>query len=270
VSYAETRKPLIQSPRSIQIGVIPLYLACAAVILRGLTYSYASFPSLFPWYAGLELAFLLQFILVTFRPSLSIGILQTIFVVQSIIILCLISLPPHLDFITALFTLLCYQMALVIPGKRRWVWCGLFCALILFSLIAWKGVVLGIALSLIEIAGCIVILTYVIAFQEEERSKLQSEAILRELQEKNSQLQVYSTQVEQIAAIEERNRLARELHDSVSQTIFSIVLNTRSTQILIERQPERVRSQLIQLQMLAQEALAEMRSLLAQLRPQKE
>jgi len=93
---------------------------------------------------------------------------------------------------------------------------------------------------------------------------------LRELQDKNIQLQAYTSQAEQIAAIEERNRLARELHDSVSQTIFSIVLNTRSTQIFLERQPERVRSQLEKLQELAQEALSEMRSLIAQLRPQKE
>ena len=129
-------------------------------------------------------------------------------------------------------------MALVIRGKSRWVWCAIFCVLILISLIAFKGLVLGLALSLIPIAGCIVILYYVIAYQEEEQAKLHSEAILRELQEKNSQLQIYTTQAEQIAAIEERNRLARELHNSVSQTIFSIVLNTRSAQILMEREPQ--------------------------------
>jgi signal transduction histidine kinase len=256
--------------RSIKIGVVPLYMACCAIILRTLTYSYANLPSLFPWYAWLEFAFLLLFILVTFRPSLSIGVLQVIYVFQSIIILSLVSLEPHLDVLTALFTLLCYQMALVIPGRKRWVWCGIFCALILLSLIAWKGWVLGFALALIPIAGSITILAYVIANQEEEEAKLQSEAILIELQEKNAQLQIYSTQAEQIAAIEERNRLSRELHDSVSQTIFSIVLNTRSTQILMDREPERVRPQLERLQMLAQEALAEMRSLIAQLRLQKE
>jgi signal transduction histidine kinase len=266
----ETSKPKLRDHRSIQVGVIPLYMACCAIILRVLTYSYTTLPSLFPWYAWLEAAFLFLFILVTLRPSLPIGILQAIYVFQSVIILCLVSLEPHLDILTALFTLLCYQMALVVPGRKRWIWCGIFCTLILISLIAWKGWVLGFALALIPIAGSITILAYVIANQDEEQAKLQSEAILRELQEKNTQLQVYSTQVEQIAAIEERNRLARELHDSVSQTIFSIVLNSRSTQILMDRQPERVRPQLELLQMLAQEALAEMRSLIAQMRPQKE
>ena len=73
--------------------------------------------------------------------------------------------------------------------------------------------------------------------------------------------------MEELAAIEERNRLARELHDSVSQTMFSIILNVRSTQVLLQRDPTRLRPQLETLQKLAQSALVEMRSLIAQLRP---
>jgi signal transduction histidine kinase len=73
--------------------------------------------------------------------------------------------------------------------------------------------------------------------------------------------------VEELAAMEERNRLARELHDSVSQTMFSLLLATRSAQILLERDPVRVRPQLEQLQELTQSALAQMRSLIAELRP---
>jgi signal transduction histidine kinase len=259
-------KPAQRATTSILVGVIPLYMACAAIILRVLTYSYSKYPVIFPWYLGLILAFLFLFLWVTFRPRQPLWVLHAIYLVQSIIILCLVSLPPHLDIITALFTLLCYQMALVIEGRSRWLWCVIFCSLILISLVVWKGWILGLALALIPIAGSIVILSYVIANRQEQQARKQSDAILAELQEKNKQLQEYSSQAEQIAAIEERNRLARELHDSVSQTIFSIVLNVRSTQILMAQQPEKVRPQLEQLHLLAQEALAEMRSLITQLR----
>jgi hypothetical protein len=54
--------------------------------------------------------------------------------------------------------------------------------------------------------------------------------------------------------------------DSVSQTMFSILLTTRAAQLLLERDPARVRAQLVQLQELVQSALAEMRSLITQLR----
>ncbi|OGN93896.1 MAG: hypothetical protein A2Z71_06130 [Chloroflexi bacterium RBG_13_50_21] len=267
---AVNREHTLHASSPIQVGVIALYVFCGAIIVRVLTLIYLEIPGLISWYAGLELVFLLLFILVMLRPSLPVGLLHTIFLVQSIIIVSLLALPPHLDFLTAQFVLLCYQMALVLPGKSRWIWCVTFCALILICLVYWYGWILGLALSMTPIAGCIIFLAYVIANREGEHANQQSEAILRELQDKNIQLQAYTSQAEQIAAIEERNRLARELHDSVSQTIFSIVLNTRSTQIFLERQPERVRSQLEKLQELAQEALSEMRSLIAQLRPQKE
>ena len=260
----------LHAPRPNQVGVIALYVFCGAIVVRALIYIYLELPGMFRWYAGLELVFLLLFILVMIRPSLPRWLLQIIFLLQSLIIVGLIALPPHLDFLTAQFVLLCYQMALVLPGKSRWIWCGAFCALILISLIYWLGWVFGLALSMTPLAGCIIFLAYVIANREEERANEQSGKILKELQGKNTQLQAYSAQAEQIAAIEERNRLARQLHDSVSQTIFSIMLNTRTAQILVERKPEQVRPQLEQLQVLSQEALAEMRSLISQLRPEKD
>jgi signal transduction histidine kinase len=244
-------------------------MACCALLLRVVTYSYSKYPSLFPWYAGLIIAFLILFLLVSFRPVQPTNLLYVIYLLQSVIIICMISLPPHLDIVMSLFTLLCYQMALVIQAKARWTWCAVFCALILVGLIIWKGWILGLALALIPIAGSITVLAYVMAYQEIEQAKQHSGIILRELQAKNTQLREYASQVEEIAAIEERNRLARELHDSVSQTMFSIILNTRSAQILLERDPQRIRPQLEQLQQLTQAALAEMRSLISELRTNK-
>ena len=109
---------------------------------------------------------------------------------------------------------------------------------------------------------------YVLVRKELVAAGRQSQEMLSELQITHQKLEAYAAQAEELAALEERSRLARELHDSVSQTMFSIVLNTRSTQILLERDPDRVRPQLEQLQALTQNALAEMRGLIAQLRPQ--
>jgi hypothetical protein len=66
---------------------------------------------------------------------------------------------------------------------------------------------------------------------------------------------------------QERNRLARELHDSVTQTIFSMTLTAKAARILLDRDSARVAPQLDQLQELAQGALTEMRTLIFQLRP---
>jgi two-component system NarL family sensor kinase len=73
--------------------------------------------------------------------------------------------------------------------------------------------------------------------------------------------------VEELATLEERNRLARELHDSVSQTLFSITLSTRAAQLLQKKSPGKLKNQLEQLQHLTEDALAEIRTMITQLRP---
>jgi nitrate/nitrite-specific signal transduction histidine kinase len=72
----------------------------------------------------------------------------------------------------------------------------------------------------------------------------------------------------QIAAtVEERQRLARELHDAVTQTLFSASLIAEVLPILWERKPEEGHKRLEELRQLTRGALAEMRSLLLELRP---
>jgi signal transduction histidine kinase len=211
------------------------YLCYAAVVGRSLLNAYINIPALFPQYLGAALVFLVCFVLVMWRPTLPNGFLHLYFLFQSIIVAYLLFLPPHLDFINVLFILLSYQAALVIAGRGRWIWCGIFIALTAGILIYFRGVLPGIAFATTPIAGCIIFPVYVIANREQERARIQGQKILGELQRKHEQLVLHTAQVEQIAAIEERNRLARELHDSVSQTMFSIILNTRATQILLER-----------------------------------
>ncbi len=74
-------------------------------------------------------------------------------------------------------------------------------------------------------------------------------------------------QASALAALEERNRLARDLHDSVTQTIFSITLTAESARAMMIKKPERVPAQLERLQSLSRSALSEMRALIFQLRP---
>ncbi|HMQ56206.1 MAG TPA: sensor histidine kinase, partial [Anaerolineae bacterium] len=100
-----------------------------------------------------------------------------------------------------------------------------------------------------------------------EAARQEGQALLAELQTAHRQLQAYAAQAEELAVTKERNYLARELHDSVTQTIFSITLTAKSARILLERNPAQAVTQLDHLQELAQSALAEMRTLIFQLRP---
>jgi PAS domain S-box-containing protein len=79
-------------------------------------------------------------------------------------------------------------------------------------------------------------------------------------------VQIYN-QSRQVAVLAERNRLARDLHDSVSQALFSASMIAEALPRLWEQKPELVKDGLNQLVQLSHGALAEMRSLLFELRP---
>jgi signal transduction histidine kinase len=69
------------------------------------------------------------------------------------------------------------------------------------------------------------------------------------------------------AAAEERNRLARDLHDAVSQTLFSASLIADVLPRIWDRNQVEARKRLEEIRQLTRGALAEMRTLLLELRP---
>jgi signal transduction histidine kinase len=71
----------------------------------------------------------------------------------------------------------------------------------------------------------------------------------------------------ELSILSERNRLALELHDVVSQKLFSLNLTAEAAATLLDRDPAAARAQLVRLRELARETLAELRSLILGLRP---
>jgi signal transduction histidine kinase len=71
----------------------------------------------------------------------------------------------------------------------------------------------------------------------------------------------------ELSIVSERNRLALELHDVVSQKLFSLVLTAEAANTQLDRDPAAARAQVERLGVLAREALDELRSLILGLRP---
>jgi signal transduction histidine kinase len=71
----------------------------------------------------------------------------------------------------------------------------------------------------------------------------------------------------ELSIVEERNRLARELHDAVNQKLFALVLGAESASTLLGRDVDAAAGQVARLGELAQEALEELRGLIFELRP---
>jgi signal transduction histidine kinase len=71
----------------------------------------------------------------------------------------------------------------------------------------------------------------------------------------------------ELSILSERNRLALELHDAVSQKLFSLNLAAESAATLLDRSPAEAGDQISRVRDLARESLAELRSLILGLRP---
>ena len=89
----------------------------------------------------------------------------------------------------------------------------------------------------------------------------------RDIRERERLERELRRQAGELASSQERAHLARELHDSVTQALFSMTLVTRTTELLVDRDPAAAKEKLGSLRDLQREALAEMRALIFELRP---
>jgi signal transduction histidine kinase len=71
----------------------------------------------------------------------------------------------------------------------------------------------------------------------------------------------------ELTLVGERARIAHELHDAVSQKLFSLRLTAQAAAALVDRDPARARAELAEVSRLAAEAAEELRSVVVELRP---
>jgi len=239
-----------------------------AVFLRSILV-YGGNPELF-LVLGVLLFWLVLFVS---EPAISnkwSGYFPLYLAIQTGLIFTLLGLPYSTDFFAALFVIPSMQIMQRLSSKTWiWgVWIGL-CVLATTLLLMKSNGNQAFALVLIYTAGIVFYGFYAKATRQAQITRGENLALAGELQEANQKLQAYSAQMEQLVVARERNRLARDLHDSVTQTVFSMTLTTQSALLLLEREPARVAAQLDRLSQLAQDALSEMQLLISELKPEE-
>jgi signal transduction histidine kinase len=189
-------------------------------------------------------------------------------VLQTFLVFLLLTTAGYPDFFANLIVILSMQVMIRLKLRIWVVWLGL-CALITTALLVNTYENEVFALVLLYTAGSVFYGFYTQATRKAEVARAQNLVLARELQEANQKLQSYSAQAEGLVVVRERNRLARDLHDSVTQTVFSMTLAAQSASLLLERDPSRVEAQLDHLGQLAGNALSEMQLLISELKPEE-
>jgi signal transduction histidine kinase len=101
-------------------------------------------------------------------------------------------------------------------------------------------------------------------FSDDDQALIETFAAHAALAIENARLHERSRE---LSIVEERNRLARELHDAVTQKLFGVVLAAESGSALLERDVGAAGAQLALVRELAGEAMEELRSVIVHLRP---
>jgi signal transduction histidine kinase len=193
--------------------------------------------------------------------------LQPVLALAAAVTTGLLFTQPRLDYYALLYVGLSLSITRYVPLRANPYWLGGLCALLTATLLAVYGWSEGVSYIPVYIAGVLVIGLYGRANRKAEEARARSEELASRLQEANRRLQVYAERAEEAATAQERSRLARELHDAVTQTVFSMNLTAEAARLACEESPQQVPAMLERLQELGRDALAEMRSLVDELRP---
>ncbi len=143
----------------------------------------------------------------------------------------------------------------------------LFCLVLLFAATVLVGD-LELALQIVPAyAGGFIFFGAVgVALVQQGRDRQQAQQLLAELETAHRRLQEYATQVEALAVAEERNRLAREIHDSLGHYLTAITRQLEAAGKLVAKQPKRAAESIAKAEDMARESLSEVRRSVAALR----
>ena len=150
---------------------------------------------------------------------------------------------------------------------QRWAVYGALCVSLVLPLGLRHGSWAGTLLSSVTVGTAIF---FVAVFAQmrlnEQRARERAEQLMADLEKANAQLAAYATQAEELAMTQERNRLAREIHDSLGHTLTTVNVQIEAARVVMDSDPDRALDAMNKAQELTQKGLARVRESVAALR----
>ena len=190
------------------------------------------------------------------------------FGIQSFLTISAMLLFYELDFFAFLFLPLAGQVMFVFPRRTAFGWVIFFGITTVIGQFIQFGRLEGLSFSFLYLAGLFLISSFSNLMLRADEARSQSDRLLDELQQAHRRLQEYAGQAEELATAKERNRLARELHDSVAQTLYGLTLQAEAaSRKLNAGKTDEVAVYLHEIRDSSQQTLKETRLLIFELRP---
>jgi signal transduction histidine kinase len=181
------------------------------------------------------------------------------FIIQLSIASILILLRGSSGELSLILLPLAGQTALVLPLQAMIPVCFLIYVTLVMPLLLRSRWVDAVAIALVYGTGIV----FVVVFTRVATSEREARA---QLAKANQQLRDHAAQVEELATTKERNRLAREIHDSLGHYLTVVNVQIGAAQAILAQDEPRALDHLATAQTLTQEGLAEVRRSVAALR----
>ena len=184
---------------------------------------------------------------------------------QTLLIAGLLAVPPHPLIVVVLFFVLSSEVTMMYPPRLAAAWIALFSLITLAAYWAVTGVE-GLMAVPIYVAGYIFFAIFAQQTARAESARAESERLLAELQDAHRQLQEYAAQAEELAVQQERNRMAREMHDTLGHRLTVSAVQLQAAQRLLPGAPEKAGEMVGAVLEEIREGLRELRRTVATLR----
>jgi signal transduction histidine kinase len=185
---------------------------------------------------------------------------------QACLTACVMVLHPEWTVFALLFVILSAQAVLLLPPRHGAAWITIFVLISAAVGVYYWGLPGGLMGVLLYAGGYALPGIFAHAVTRVDAARNESQALLAELQEAHQQLQEYAARVEEMAVVEERNRLAREMHDTLGHRLTVAAVQLEGAQRLCSQDPERAASMLGAVREQVRDALGELRGTVATLR----
>ncbi len=192
------------------------------------------------------------------------------FVVESVLLLAICILTGN-SYLSTMYCIVLTQYYLSVDDAKSnailfIVSCGLY---VMSFVVGWVVINKGASLaeSIVQLLGdCILgvfilgvhfaVISFLLAFYSNNK---QLRNALKEADESKAQLKEAYEQLSQTAVFEERNRIAKAIHDNAGHSMTTVIMQTEAAKLLIDSNPEEAKNRIVSANIQAKNALEQMR-----------
>ncbi|MBK5107867.1 MAG: sensor histidine kinase [Anaerolineales bacterium] len=155
--------------------------------------------------------------------------------IQGVLVFVILLIPNNLYMIIALYMILLGQAVGLFGLTYKSLLAAIYyLALLTISLINLSGWAASVNLLLSILPIAIFVILFVALYMRQNEAREQAQSLAAKLETANRQLSEYAAQVEELTLATERQRMARELHDTLSQGLTGLVLQLEAIKAHLE------------------------------------